>query len=69
VPCADLAPECARQDMACRQAAPGFEFALRHRWSLTGQPLTPNTPPLPVAAGHETGGQWLPDLAAQAALP
>ena len=69
LPCADFAPDFARQDIACRQAAPGFEFALRHRWSLTGQPLTPNTPPLPVAAGHETGGQWLPDLAAQAALP
>lgn len=62
-PCADFAPDMRQGDIACRQAAPGFEFALRHRWSLHGEPLTSGTPALPVAAGHEDQGDWRPDLA------
>ncbi len=62
LPCADFAPDFKTQDIACRQAEPGFEFALRHRWSLTGQALTPNTPPLPAAPGREVNGQWFAQL-------
>ncbi|RRD56787.1 hypothetical protein EII20_09480 [Comamonadaceae bacterium OH2545_COT-014] len=60
LPCDDITPDFATQDIACRQPRPGFEFAQRHRWSLDGRPLTPGTPPLPVAAGRETGGEWAP---------
>ena len=60
LPCADFAPDFARQDIACRQAVAGYEFALRHRWSLQGEPLTSGTPPLPEVAGREIDGQWRP---------
>lgn len=58
-PCDDFAPDFVAQDIACRQAHPGFEFALRHRWALDGRALTPGTPPLEAARGHETQGDWL----------
>lgn len=60
LPCDDFAPDFDRGDIACRQPSPGFEFALRHRWTLEGQPLTTGTPPLPAAAGQEVDGDWLP---------
>lgn len=59
VPCRDVAPDFRHGDIACRQAAPGFEFALRQRWSLDGQPLTPGTPPLAAVPGHEVDGDWV----------
>lgn len=68
LPCDDIAPDFTTQDIACRQPRPGFAFAQRHRWSLDGRPLTPGTPPLPVAAGHDTGGEWLPQTTPAAGM-
>ena len=48
-----------RADIACRQAAPGFEFALRHRWALDGSSLTPGTPALAAVHGREVDGDWV----------
>lgn len=59
VPCDDFAPDFVTQDMGCRQARPGFGFALRHRWSLDGRPLTPVTPALRPAHGQEIDGDWV----------
>ncbi len=59
IPCRDVAPDFRRGDIACRQSAPGFEFALRHRWALDGQPLTAGTPPLVAVPGHEVDGDWV----------
>ena len=59
IPCEDLAPDFAAGDIACRQAAPGFDFAQRHRWSLQGRALTAGTPDLKPVAGHEVDGDWL----------
>ncbi|MDO5290373.1 MAG: hypothetical protein Q4F13_12160 [Pseudomonadota bacterium] len=59
LPCLDLAPQFDTLDIACRQPAPGFEFAQRHRWSLTGQALSAGTPHLTPAPGHEADGEWL----------
>ncbi|MDO5624285.1 MAG: hypothetical protein Q4G71_06325 [Pseudomonadota bacterium] len=60
LPCLDLAPDFSTQDIACRQSAPGFDFALRHRWSLQGKALTPGTPDMTSVAGEEVDGDWLP---------
>lgn len=59
VPCADFAPDFRRQDIACRQASPGYEFAARLRWSLDGSPLTPGAPALAAAPGGERSGDWI----------
>ena len=59
IPCRDIAPDFRQGDIACRQAQPGFEFALRHRWALDGQPLTSGTPPLAAAPGQERDGDWV----------
>lgn len=59
LPCEDIAPDFQQQDIACRQASAGFEFALRHRWSLRGDALSPGTPALPRAAGQEQNGEWV----------
>ncbi|MFV0680614.1 hypothetical protein [Ottowia sp.] len=58
VPCDDFAPDFTAQDIGCRQARPGFEFALRHRWALDGRALTPGTPALLAVCGHEVAGDW-----------
>lgn len=58
IPCEDLAPDFAAGDIACRQATPGFDFALRHRWTLHGRALTPGTPDLYRVAGQEAEGDW-----------
>lgn len=60
LPCLDFAPSFSSQDIACRQSASGFAFAQRHRWSLAGSALTPGTPDLLSAPGHEVDGNWLP---------
>ena len=62
-PCEDFSPDFATQDIGCRQARPGFDFALRHRWALDGHALTPGTPPLLAAQGREVDGDWLLELA------
>ncbi|HRN75765.1 hypothetical protein [Ottowia sp.] len=59
LPCRDVAPDFGRADIACRQAAPGFEFALRHRWALDGSSLTPGTPALAAVHGREVDGDWV----------
>lgn len=59
IPCRDVAPDFRLGDIACRQAVPGFEFALRHRWALDGASLTPGTPALTAARGHEFDGDWV----------
>jgi hypothetical protein len=59
VPCEDFAPDFTSGDIGCRQARPGFEFALRSRWSLDGRPLLPHLPPLLPAQGREVDGDWL----------
>lgn len=59
LPCLDLAPQFDTGDIACREPAPGFDFAQRHRWSLSGQALSAGTPGLTPAPGHEAGGEWL----------
>ena len=58
IPCADFAPDFRAGDIACRQAAPGFDFALRHRWSLQGRALSAGSPDLHAVAGHEVDGSW-----------
>lgn len=59
IPCDDIAPDFQAGDIACRQAHPGFEFALRHRWSLQGEALSDGTQPLPKARGAERDGVWV----------
>ena len=59
IPCADFAPDFRAGDIACRQAAPGFDFALRHRWSLSGKALSAGSPDLQPVAGHEADGDWV----------
>ncbi|MDR1969381.1 MAG: hypothetical protein LBQ32_11945 [Burkholderiaceae bacterium] len=59
VPCEDFAPDFTTGDIGCRQARPGFEFALRSRWSLDGRPLSAHLPPLLPAQGREVDGDWL----------
>jgi hypothetical protein len=59
VPCEDFAPDFRTQDIGCRQARAGFEFALRHRWALDGSPLTPGAPALAPAPGGEQSGDWV----------
>ncbi len=59
IPCRDVAPDFRAGDIACRQAAPGFEFALRHRWTLDGRSLTVGTPALVAARGREFDGDWV----------
>ena len=59
VPCADFAPDFRTQDIGCRQARPGFEFATRQRWSLDGQARTPGAPALVAAPGGEQAGDWV----------
>lgn len=65
IPCRDVAPDFRAGDIACRQAAPGFEFALRHRWALDGSSLTTSTPALTAARGHEVDGDWVFEANAQ----
>lgn len=70
IPCEDFAPDFRTQDIACRQAATGFDFALHHRWSLTGDNLTGGAPNLRRADGRETAGDWVwPDPALVRAAP
>lgn len=64
VPCADFAPDFRTQDIACRQASPGYEFATRLRWTLDGRPLTSGAPALAAAPGGERSGDWVWPLAA-----
>jgi hypothetical protein len=59
VPCEDFAPDFTTRDIGCRQARPGFEFALRPRWSLDGRPLSAHLPALLPAQGREADGDWL----------
>ena len=59
VPCEDFAPDFAAGDIGCRQARPGFEFALRHRWALDGRALAEHLPDLLPAQGREVDGDWL----------
>lgn len=59
IPCRDVAPDFRAGDIACRQAVPGFEFALRHRWALDGRSLTAGTPGLTAARGHEADDNWV----------
>lgn len=59
IPCADFAPDFAAGDIGCRQAAPGFDFALRHRWSLQGRALSAGSPDLHAVAGEEMDGNWV----------
>ncbi|MDO5693550.1 MAG: hypothetical protein Q4G70_13930 [Pseudomonadota bacterium] len=58
IPCADFAPDFRSGDIACRQAVPGFDFALRHRWSLQGRALSAGSPDLHVVAGSVVDGDW-----------
>ena len=58
IACRDFAPDFHAADIACRQAAPGFDFALRHRWSLQGRALSAGSPDLHAVAGHEVDGSW-----------
>lgn len=60
IPCEDMAPDFGQGDIACRQMAPGFEFAGRHRWSLHGRALSPGTPGLFAVPGREVDGDWVP---------
>ena len=69
VPCDDFAPDFRTQDIACRQARPGFEFAARHRWALDGQPLTAGAPALAAAPGQESAGDWVWPLPGPPVLP
>ena len=69
VPCDDFAPDFRTQDIACRQARPGFEFAARHRWALDGQPLTAGAPALAAAPGPESAGAWVWPLPGPPVLP
>ena len=59
IPCDDFAPDFRAGDIACRQSVPGFEFALRHRWSLQGRALSAGTPDLAAANGREADGDWV----------
>lgn len=59
VPCEDFGPDFTARDIGCRQARPGFEFALRPRWGLDGRTLTGAAPPLLAAEGREVEGDWL----------
>ncbi|MFT4195592.1 hypothetical protein [Ottowia sp.] len=59
VPCEDFAPDFTAGDIGCRQARPGFEFALRHRWALDGRALAGHLPDLLPAWGREVEGDWL----------
>jgi hypothetical protein len=59
IPCADFAPDFKAGDIACRQPVAGFEFALRHRWTLQGRALSVGSPPLQAAAGQEVNGEWV----------
>lgn len=59
IPCDDFAPDFRAGDIGCRQAVPGFEFALRHRWSLEGAPLSVGSPALLQAHGSEADGDWV----------
>ena len=59
VPCEDFAPDFGTQDIGCRQARPGFEFALRHRWALDGRALAGHLPDLLSAHGREVEGDWV----------
>ena len=59
IACRDFAPDFHAADIACRQAAPGFDFALRHRWSLSGKALSAGSPDLQPVAGHEADGDWV----------
>ena len=59
IPCADFAPAFASSDIACRETAPGFEFAQRHRWSLDGRALSAGSPDLHAVAGKEVDGDWV----------
>lgn len=59
IPCADFAPDFRSGDIGCRQAAPGFDFALRHRWSLEGWALSAGSPDLHAVAGREVDGSWV----------
>ncbi|QTD43730.1 hypothetical protein [Ottowia testudinis] len=59
IPCNDFAPDFRTGDIGCRQPLPGFEFALRHRWSLQGRALSAGTLDLVGAAGRETDGDWV----------
>ena len=59
VPCEDFAPDFAAGDIGCRQARPGFEFALRPRWALDGRALAGHLPDLLPARGREVEGDWV----------
>ena len=59
IACRDFAPDFRTADIACRQAAPGFDFALRHRWSLAGKALSLGSPDLQPVAGQEADGDWV----------
>ncbi len=59
LPCEDFAPDFGTQDIGCRQARSGFEFALRHRWALDGRALAAHLPDLLSAHGREVEGDWV----------
>lgn len=59
VPCDDFAPDFAAGDIGCRQARPGFDFALRPRWALDGRALAGHLPDLLAAQGREEAGDWV----------